>query len=252
MRYILFFSILLFSFNINAKPSPLVADLMKEPLTLFDYGMIKLRKNVERIPEWRSDNPYNWAESYNDNLFMLRINKLNGEELDYEKIDEKLKLPLNELEILNELKLSQFKNVFYDFETNRINYNLLFEVKNKTKNYNVETNTCLYLRNIMAYVFLNIKGNMIYQEVYEANKIDLIYRFKNYYFAHEGYTLNKFPEKLYEELVDMIYVNVYIDTYDSNTVLSDEERWIYCEGPIFSARPNIGKGGGEVLPEFFP
>ncbi len=164
MRYILIFSILLFSLNINAKPSPLVADLMKEPLTLFDYGMIKLRKNVEKIPEWRSDNPYNWAESYNDNLFMLRINKLNGEELDYEKIDEKLKLPLNELEILNELKLSQFKNVFYDFETNRINYNLLFEVKNKTKNYNVETNTCLYLRNIMAYVYLNIKGNMIYQE----------------------------------------------------------------------------------------
>ncbi|MDC0587254.1 hypothetical protein OAO47_00530 [bacterium] len=253
MKIILVTIILFFSLNIKANPSPLVFDLMREPLTLFDYGMIKLRKNVQSLPEWWSEKPYDWADKYNANLIMISgVDKLNGEELERHQVIEKMTLPLDKLEILKHLYLTQSKNVFYDLKTNRINYNILFKIENsEEKSLNISTSTCLDLRKIMAFVYLNIKGEMIYPEVYEYNKWSLATRFFDYYFTHEGYELQKFPTTLYEELVDMVHMNIYIDTYDSGNLL-DEERWIYCEGHILSARPSVGRGGSEILPEFWP
>ena len=49
-----------------------------------------------------------------------------------------------------------------------------------------------------------------------------------------------------ELVIDQILVVMEVGIY------MDEERWFYCEGHILSARPSVGKGGGEILPEFWP
>jgi len=258
MFRIIFIIVIFTSSNLSSKQTDSVLKLMKEPVSLFDFGVFKLRENAKEYEgkEWVTKKPIRWAELFNANSSYLGHRKLNGEKVSPEEANKKMLIPEDKLRALEYYRLNIHYLPKYSFSQNQINYSAQFyfdedSVPKDTKLEEINlSELCLLIRKAYSYVFLNIKGDITYNEVYLYQKENLKNRYR-WIFGHEDYSLNSYPEELYEELVNMTHVNILINTLKRGQSF-DEDRFVICAGNVLTSRPKVIIGNSMLVIEEFP
>lgn len=252
MIRIIFITILFLSSNVFANPRESVVQLMNEPVNLFDMGIYKLEESLryKLNSDFQGKNPYDWADIHNQNLNLGYENILNGEKVDFTIFTEKNQFSDYELKILKEMRLNYGGPIIYKFNSNKILIPMSFRIdKSQEKSLKLNTDICLIIRRA-ASSLLNVRGNILYPEIFEKNKNNLTNYFSKL-FGHEGYQTIKTSNKIFEDLIEIVEINVLVDTWDLDIKYDSDKRYIYCSGNLLTARPEIIRGGAQLSGDFY-